>query len=165
MIYVNHDQVEAMTMADKIVVLRLGRIEQVGAPMDLFRDPDNRFVAGFIGSPAMNFLAGNVKGGAVEVPALGTSVSLDVTLPPEGTPVILGVRPEHLEIVPGETQTVELTEALGGVSYAYLASATGERVIVEERSDELSAEGHKVGLGFDPVRAYLFDATTEARIR
>ena len=71
MIYVTHDQVEAMTMADKIVVLRLGNIEQVGAPLDLYRDPDNRFVAGFIGSPSMNFLSGTVNGnGAIDVPAL-----------------------------------------------------------------------------------------------
>ena len=70
MIYVTHDQVEAMTLADKIVVLRAGRIEQVGAPMDLYRDPDNRFVAGFIGSPVDEFPRGRVRGGQVEVPAL-----------------------------------------------------------------------------------------------
>jgi lactose/L-arabinose transport system ATP-binding protein len=70
MIYVTHDQVEAMTLADKIVVLRGGVIEQVGAPMDLYRDPDNKFVAGFIGSPAMNFLSAVVKNGAVDVPGL-----------------------------------------------------------------------------------------------
>ena len=67
MIYVTHDQVEAMTLADKIVVLRAGRIEQVGAPMELYRDPDNKFVAGFIGSPAMNFLGGTAKDGTVTV--------------------------------------------------------------------------------------------------
>src|SRR6056297_1717290 len=71
MIYVTHDQVEAMTLADKIVVLRLGNIEQVGAPMDLYRDPDNKFVAGFIGSPAMNFVAGTISGGGVDAPGLG----------------------------------------------------------------------------------------------
>ncbi|MEM7491012.1 MAG: sn-glycerol-3-phosphate ABC transporter ATP-binding protein UgpC, partial [Pseudomonadota bacterium] len=96
MIYVTHDQVEAMTMADKIVVLRAGRIEQVGAPLDLYRDPDNRFVAGFIGSPSMNFVSGTVKGGAVEVPALGATLPVPVTLPSEGSEVIVGMRPEHL---------------------------------------------------------------------
>ena len=74
-IYVTHDQVEAMTMADKIVVLRDGRVEQVGRPLDLYRDPDNRFVAGFIGSPAMNFLHARVEGGAIRVDALGGAVS------------------------------------------------------------------------------------------
>ena len=82
MIYVTHDQVEAMTLADKIVVLRAGRIEQVGAPMDLYRDPDNRFVAGFIGSPSMNFLNGEVVDGGVKVAGLGGEViATSVALP------------------------------------------------------------------------------------
>ena len=81
MIYVTHDQVEAMTLADKIVVLRAGVIEQVGAPLALYRDPDNRFVAGFIGSAAMNFLIGIVANGAVDLPALGRAVGVSVALP------------------------------------------------------------------------------------
>ena len=166
MIYVTHDQVEAMTLADKIVVLRAGRIEQVGAPLDLYRNPDNKFVAGFIGSPAMNFLNGTVKGGQVEVPALQTSVSLDVAMPAEGTAVSIGLRPEHLGVDPsGDTHRVELTEALGGVSYAYLMSETGEKIIVEERGDVRSEEGATVGLTLDLPRAMLFDGQTEARIR
>ena len=76
MIYVTHDQVEAMTLADKIVVLRKGRIEQVGAPLELYRNPDNRFVAGFIGSPAMNFVAGKVeKAGVIAAKGLSGSVA------------------------------------------------------------------------------------------
>ena len=165
MIYVTHDQVEAMTLADKIVVLRAGRIEQVGAPLDLYRNPDNRFVAGFIGSPAMNFLAGTVRDGMVKVASLQDAVKVPVRMPADGTEVVLGIRPEHLELVSGETHSVELTEALGGVSYAYLAGSTGERMIVEERGDERSVTGTKVGVTFDPARAMLFDATTEARIR
>ncbi len=165
MIYVTHDQVEAMTMADKIVVLRAGNIEQVGAPMDLYRDPDNRFVAGFIGSPSMNFLKGTVRSGAVDVPALKASYPVPVTLPSEGSDVILGVRPEHIEVSTSDVLEVELTEALGGVSYAYLLSETGEKIIVEERGDERTAIGAKVGISFDPSRAYLFDANTEKRIR
>ena len=165
MIYVTHDQVEAMTMADKIVVLRAGNIEQVGAPMDLYRDPDNRFVAGFIGSPSMNFLAGTVKGGAVDVPALKAAYPVPVTLPAEGTEVILGIRPEHIELTSADTLEVDLTEALGGVSYAYLAAGTGEKIIVEERGDDRSRPGGKVGISFEPSRAYLFDAKSEARIR
>ncbi|SIS89260.1 carbohydrate ABC transporter ATP-binding protein, CUT1 family [Roseivivax lentus] len=166
MIYVTHDQVEAMTLADKIVVLRLGRIEQVGAPLDLYRDPDNKFVAGFIGSPAMNFLDAVVTAdGKVEVPALKTSVAVPVTLPAAGTKVILGIRPEHVDVTEGDALSIELTEALGGVSYDYIQADTGERLIVEERGDHRAAPGTRVSLSFDPGRAYLFDADTEARIR
>jgi lactose/L-arabinose transport system ATP-binding protein len=166
MIYVTHDQVEAMTLADKIVVLRAGRIEQVGAPLELYRDPENRFVAGFIGSPSMNFLKAKVKDGQVEVPALGRSVAVPVGVPGEGTELIVGLRPEHLEIDrAGEGLRVELTEALGGVSYTHLMAGSGEAVIVEERGDDRAAEGDAVGLDFDAARAFLFDATTEARLR
>ena len=166
MIYVTHDQVEAMTLADKIVVLRGGRIEQVGAPMELYRDPDNRFVAGFIGSPAMNFLDGAVADGGVEVPALRASVMPGVTLPPAGTRISLGLRPEHLSIDPtGTTHRVELTEALGGVSYAHLVSTTGERVIVEERGDERVAAGETVGLIYDTRTLRVFDTDSGLRIR
>jgi lactose/L-arabinose transport system ATP-binding protein len=165
MVYVTHDQVEAMTLADKIVVLRAGRIEQVGAPLDLYRDPDNRFVAGFIGSPAMNFMAARSAGEGAEVPALKTVVPTEAKLPAPGAKLIFGLRPEHVEIVPGDTHTVELTEALGGVSYAYLTSDTGEKLIVEERGDARSETGARVGLSFEPARAYLFDATTEKRLR
>jgi len=166
MMYVTHDQVEAMTMADKIVVLRLGNIEQIGAPLDLYRDPDNRFVAGFIGSPSMNFLSGTVNGnGAIDVPALKTAVTLPVTAPASGTKVQLGIRPEHLEIVQGDTNSIELTEALGGVSYDYVRSDNGERLIIEERGDVRSDAGVRVGLKFDPARAYLFDEETGQRLR
>ncbi|MEL6596298.1 MAG: sn-glycerol-3-phosphate ABC transporter ATP-binding protein UgpC [Pseudomonadota bacterium] len=165
MIYVTHDQVEAMTLADKIVVLRAGRIEQVGAPMDLYRDPDNRFVAGFIGSPAMNFLDGQITAGGVEVPGLKDTVKLPVTMPSAGTQVQIGLRPEHLLMTKGDTHRVELTEALGGVSYAYLVTPTGEKIIVEERGDERSKIGDTVGLSFETDRAMLFNAQTEARIR
>ena len=166
MIYVTHDQVEAMTLADKIVVLRLGNIEQVGAPLELYRDPDNKFVAGFIGSPAMNFLDGVVKGGVVDVPSFQGTVSPEVTLPADGTDVIVGIRPEHAELDPsGDTHTVELTEALGGVSYAYLTSTTGEKMIIEERGDTRSSVGDTVGLTYEARRLYVFDKASEARIR
>ncbi len=165
MVYVTHDQVEAMTMADKIVVLRDGRIEQVGAPLELYRDPDNRFVAGFIGSPSMNFLEGTVRGGAVEVPALGATLAPPVALPPEGAAVVLGLRPEHLEIGPGDALAVDLTEALGGVSYAYLTAPTGEKLIVEERGDVRSKDGDRVALAIDPARIMAFAADTGARLR
>ena len=166
MIYVTHDQVEAMTLADKIVVLRAGHIEQVGAPLDLYRDPDNRFVAGFIGSPAMNFLSGKVEGGKVSVPALGRAVEVTAGLPEEGTEVILGIRPEHIEVQRNSGGLMaDLSEALGGVSYLHLGTHTDERIIAEERGDERAREGENVEITFEPRRAYLFDARTEARIR
>ncbi|TDT75623.1 carbohydrate ABC transporter ATP-binding protein (CUT1 family) [Litoreibacter halocynthiae] len=166
MIYVTHDQVEAMTLADKIVVLRAGHIEQVGAPLDLYRNPDNKFVAGFIGSPAMNFLDGVVTSGEVDIPALKGRFKLPLGTPADGTDVSFGIRPEHLEInAKGDTHTVDMTEALGGVSFAHLISDNGEKIIVEERGDERSQEGARVGVTFAHERAMLFDRKTEARIR
>ncbi len=166
MIYVTHDQVEAMTLADKIVVLRAGHIEQVGAPLDLYRNPDNRFVAGFIGSPAMNFLNGTVVEDGVDVPALGRCVPVAVTLPAVGTAVTLGVRPEHLEVQPGAGDLrADLSEALGGVSYLHLSTTSGERIIAEERGDVRARAGDVVGISFPPERAMVFDTKTEQRIR
>ena len=165
MIYVTHDQVEAMTLADKIVVLRSGRIEQAGRPMDLYRDPDNRFVAGFIGSPAMNFLAGKAVAGGIEVPGLAATLAKPLAPAHQGHAVTVGLRPEHLALGPGDTHRVDLVESLGGVSYAYLIAPSGERIVVEERGETRSDEGTRVGLIVDPARAYVFDAKTEMRIR
>ena len=166
MIYVTHSQVEAKTLADKIVVLRAGKIEQVGAPLELYRNPDNKFVAGFIGSPAMNFLQGKVSGGKINVPALGRDVAAEVNLPAEGTDVIIGVRPEHIEVGMGTGQLkAELSEALGGVSYLHLDTLSGERIICEERGDERAREGDTVDISFEPRRVMVFDAASEMRIR
>ncbi len=158
MIYVTHDQVEAMTMADKIVVLRDGIVEQVGAPLELYREPDNRFVAGFIGSPSMNFLGGTAESGGVAVPGLKQTLQTGVALPQAGEAVTVGLRPEHVEIdLGGDTHQVELTEALGGVSYAYLTCDSGEKMIIEERGDTRSSPGDRVGLRFEQRRVYFFD--------
>ncbi len=167
MIYVTHDQVEAMTLADKIVVLRAGNVEQVGAPLDLYHDPDNRFVAGFIGSPAMNFFAAHADRDAVVVPGLGDRrVPVAMDLPAPGTDLILGLRPQHIGIDPeGATHRVEMTEALGGVSYHYLSGETKERIIIEARDDARLAPGTSVGLTFDDAAAMLFHARTERRLR
>lgn len=167
MIYVTHDQVEAMTLADKIVVLRAGRVEQVGKPMDLYHDPDNKFVAGFIGSPSMNFLSGSAAGGKIAVPGLGQDLDLTTqTKPEDGRDITVGLRPEHLTMDPsGDTHVVELTEALGGVSYAHLTSPSGERLIVEERGDERTESGSRVGVTVRTDKTYLFDTSTDQRIR
>lgn len=167
MIYVTHDQVEAMTLADKIVVLRAGKIEQVGAPMDLYRDPDNKFVAGFIGSPAMNFCSGTVEGNAIKVPGFG----VESLAPPENMTsgqkeVIVGVRPQHIKVdASGSTHMVEHSESLGGVSYVYLRSDTGERITVEAGEEAPANNGDRVGLAIEIDRAMVFDAASEERIR
>jgi lactose/L-arabinose transport system ATP-binding protein len=167
MIYVTHDQVEAMTLADKIVVLRAGRIEQVGSPLDLYRDPDNRFVAGFIGSPAMNFLKGTVgQGGEVSVKGLAATLRPQAALPAPGTEVIVGIRPQHMTLDPGgATHAVDLAEQLGGVSYVYLVADTGERIIVEAREGVAVPQSGRSGLVVDAGKVLVFDAKTEARIR
>jgi multiple sugar transport system ATP-binding protein len=166
MIYVTHDQVEAMTLADKIVVLRAGRIEQVGTPLGLYKDPDNRFVAGFIGSPAMNFLDGQVRGGRVVVPALGREIDAPVTLPPEGAGVTLGLRPQFISLdETGNNFTVDITEHLGGISYVYLSAPGGARLVVECDDEVSVAPGALVAISFEPESAMFFDASTEARLR
>jgi lactose/L-arabinose transport system ATP-binding protein len=166
MIYVTHDQVEAMTLADKIVVLRAGRVEQVGRPLDLYHDPDNRFVAGFIGSPAMNFVAAVTEKGSVSAPGLGTaSLPTSVALPGSGAKVSVGLRPQHLALdTSGSTHRVEMTEALGGVSYIHLTAPTGEKLVVESHSDPEVKMGGMTGIRFDPKDAMLF-ADTGLRLR
>ncbi len=165
MIYVTHDQVEAMTLADKIVVLRDGRIEQVGAPLNLYDDPDNQFVAGFIGSPAMNFLEGIARSGAVEVPDLKLTLPVQANLPADGTPVIVGLRPEHLEIIDGDTLHLDLIEHLGGTSFMHLDTANGTRLIAEARSARDRQRDTKVGLSVPSGPVYVFEKEGGKRIR
>ncbi len=167
MIYVTHDQVEAMTLADKIVVLRKGMIEQVGKPLDLYRDPNNRFVAGFIGSPAMNFVAGVTEGGdMVAAKGLSATVPLSVGLPGAGAEVTLGIRPQFLTVdLGGSTHRVEMTEALGGISFLHLTAPSGEKLVIEAKGDMVVAPGTQVGIGFDPLNVLAFDAATGARLR
>lgn len=168
MIYVTHDQIEAMTMADKIVVLNAGRIEQVGAPLDLYRNPANRFVAGFIGSPAMNFFEGTVveqETGSVTVDiAGGTQVVYPCAAPDQlakGDAVTLGVRPEAFDLstktgpsVKGEVYAVE---RLGGETYLYLASEAAEEVVVHAVGDHEAAVGDVLACHFAPGACHLFD--------
>ena len=159
MIYVTHDQVEAMTLADKIVVLRKGRVEQVGKPLDLYNDPDNKFVAGFIGSPAMNFVVGVVDGaGSVLAKGLLGAVATGVALPAAGGEVSVGVRPQHLRIEAGGTHRVEMTEALGGVSFVHATAPSGERLIIESHDQVGVRPGDMIGVGFDAKDAMFFGA-------
>ena len=165
MIYVTHDQVEAMTMADKIVVLRAGHIEQVGAPMELYRNPDNRFVAGFIGSPSMNFAPGEVVEGGVMAPAFSDApVAVDAALPASGTRVEVGLRPQHLHLAEGATHEVDVTENLGGVSYVHCDAPDGTRLTVEAGEIDPLPRGARVGVRVEPGRALIFDGKG-ARLR
>ena len=167
MIYVTHDQVEAMTMADKIVVLRAGRIEQVGSPLELYNNPVNKFVAGFIGSPGMNFLNAVVENGALKVPGLNNiTVPSKATLPADDTDLVVGIRPQHF--VQSEASNpfkVDIIEHLGGVSYVHLHTATGEKLIVEQRGSALERGVETINLALDLDDVMVFDAQTELRIR
>ncbi|WP_372800995.1 ABC transporter ATP-binding protein [Paracoccus seriniphilus] len=167
MIYVTHDQVEAMTLADKIVVLRAGSIEQVGSPMDLYQDPDNKFVAGFIGSPSMNFLDGVVQGNQIRIPALGDRMIAAPQLPATASGrVLVGLRPQHLRVSPGGSSLrLDLRERLGGVSYDYVNCLDGTRLVAESRNDESLPAGTAVAIDFDPTDALYFDPETEQRLR
>jgi len=168
MIYVTHDQVEAMTMADKIVVLRAGRIEQVGAPLDLYNRPANRFVAGFIGSPQMNFIpvvAGGHDGDGVAVTLPGGQALAGIaarTAPGAGTALLLGVRPEHLAL------TVDIADAqlslkvlhleqLGAHSLLHgLDADGGTRITVHAPGQTRVSAGETVGVTIAPRDAHLF---------
>ena len=167
MIYVTHDQVEAMTMADKIVVLRAGRIEQVGSPLELYNNPVNKFVAGFIGSPGMNFLNAVVEQGVLKVPGLNNiSVPFKATLPANGTELVVGIRPQHF--VQSEQENpfkVDIIEHLGGVSYVHLHTPTGEKLIIEQRGSALERGVETINLALDVADVMIFDAQTNLRIR
>jgi len=157
MIYVTHDQTEALTMADRIVVLRSGRIEQIGAPIDLYQDPDNAFVAGFIGSPRMNFLSGVAKsGGRIGVAGLDVDNPAGTALEP-GRALQFGLRPEHLDEPDGIVleATVDFFEMLGATSYVHATLATGETLIAERRSAQPKA-GDPITLRFAPASIRLF---------
>ncbi|MFV0384075.1 ABC transporter ATP-binding protein [Paracoccus sp. (in: a-proteobacteria)] len=166
MIYVTHDQTEAMTLADMIVVLRAGRIEQVGSPETLYDDPDNMFVAGFIGSPKMNFLPGTMRAGTLIVEGQAITVPKLANMP-EGGDLWVGIRPEHMRIArEGEASIpmrVDYFEFLGGASYLYGTVGTAS-CIVESHRERLHASGSRAGLALDPDRICLFDLN-EQRIR
>ena len=161
-VYVTHDQIEAMTMADKIVVMEDGYIRQIGAPLELYDRPANRFVAGFIGSPSMNFLPGTVRAGAVEVG--GTSVPLARPELTEGQPILLGIRPEDLSLSDtGLPATVSVVEPTG--SETHVVSRLGEAEIVSVFRDRHPLKpGDAIHLAADPSRVHLFAPESGARL-
>ena len=171
MIYVTHDQLEAMTLADRIVVLRQGRIEQVGAPLTLYHDPDNLFVAGFIGSPKMNFLQAEIAAlgqGEVQLrlPELGIeNLVMKIAAPcQEGQKVTLGIRPEHFQPADGSPAALRFrgelsfAEQLGHTNYLYIDLGREEMLVVEEREAHQRELGTQVELGIAAGSCLLFDA-------
>ncbi|CDI09934.1 ABC transporter ATP-binding protein [Agrobacterium pusense] len=172
MIYVTHDQTEAMTLADKIVVLRAGNIEQVGAPLDLYDDPANRFVAGFVGSPKMNFLDATVIGGGADsvTLALDSDPAVRLTLPIKervnaGARVSLGIRPEHFADAGGGdsdlTVHVDVAEHLGNTSYVYARTEGDEQLIIERPESRDVGNRDRLTVGLSARRAFLFDSKGE----
>ena len=165
-IYVTHDQVEAMTLADKIVVLKEGLIQQVGRPLELYEDPQNIFVAGFIGSPTINFLKGSIVDSKLIIPDLESSkIKVSKAISSSMSELIVGLRPQHLKLIKTGDLEVEFTEALGDISYVYLKTSSGERVVVESREEKLPLTGSKVGIEANTTSALFFDPKTELRIK
>lgn len=169
-VYVTHDQIEAMTMADKIVVMRDGRIEQIGSPLDLYDDPQNVFVASFIGSPSMNFLYGKIAkkaGKKVFVADSGLVFPLPKTTVADEKPVVYGIRPEHISIgkigKKGIPVSVVVTEPTGSETQIF-AKAKGDLVDAVVRDRIILKAGEEISFVIDPKHVHLFDRETEQRI-
>ena len=171
MIYVTHDQTEAMTMADEIVVLDQGIISQTGGPMDLYNNPSNLFVGGFIGSPKMNFiktslLSKSTKGSKVDL--FGSS---NIIIPKTsktssaGDELTLGIRPEHLTVNTKSKSSWEskvfVVEKLGSGTFLYLEKE-GDPLVVETEGDSKIKVGDTVKVGFDPLKCHLFDSSKQS---
>jgi lactose/L-arabinose transport system ATP-binding protein len=177
MVYVTHDQIEAMTLADRIVVLRAGKVEQIGSPTELYETPANTFVAGFIGSPKMNVIAGAVvarEGSTLEVTHPSLSAPLRVTgrrttsgqsTLQVGDIVMLGLRPEHLALGEGSNQialTADLSESLGGSTLIYGQTRAGETMVLQTAGRRLLGKGEAFSAGFEASRVYVFDKDGQA---
>jgi multiple sugar transport system ATP-binding protein len=163
-VYVTHDQIEAMTMADKIVVMRDGRVEQVGAPLDLYDNPTNTFVAGFIGSPAMNFIRGRVEEPGTFLADGGARLPLPDVAAAPGRAIVYGIRPEHIDIgeggVPARVSVLEPTGSETQV-FARLGTDPIDAVV----KDRLAVTpGTEIPLRLDPRRVHVFDGESGARI-
>jgi len=169
-VYVTHDQIEAMTMADHVVVMRDGVIEQQGSPLELYDRPVSKFVAGFIGSPAMNFVPGVIAADGQSV-TLEISGALPLSLPlgrevEAGRSVLVGLRPEHLEVGAAETATLQLpvavVESTGSMTYVTTGTVP-ELTVVETRRTNARA-GDTIGVTIAPEHVHLFDPVSERAI-
>ncbi len=165
-VYVTHDQIEAMTMADTIVVMNGGNVEQIGAPLDLYDRPNNLFVAGFIGSPAMNFLQGKIEGGAFR--AEGVSLPLPASghgagNGTDGAAAVYGIRPEHFQLRPdGLPVVVHVVEPTGSETQV-LTEFAGASVLCAFRERVSAKPGETIHITPDPALVHVFDAGTGRR--
>ena len=165
-VYVTHDQIEAMTMADKIVVMQGGRIEQMGTPLEVYDRPANLFVAGFIGSPSMNKLdaVARHENGAIVADVAGTRVPLDGVALQDGQEIVVGIRPEHL--FPADTGIagqIAVVEPTGAETHLVVRLARGEvTAVLRERRD--ARPGQEIRLGIAPGAAHVFDRKTGVRV-
>jgi len=167
-LYVTHDQVEAMTLAQRMVVINGGRTEQIGTPMEVYEDPATQFVAGFIGSPSMNFLAGRSEGGGRIALEHGGAVRHSGGAAEAGRKVTVGIRPEHLDPTGPDradfSATVEMVEQLGADTLVHLARGA-DQLTARLPHGSRPEVGTTLSLAADPARVYLFDAGSGARIR
>ena len=171
MVYVTHDQVEAMTLATRLVVMRSGKIQQIGAPGEVYDRPENLFVAGFLGAPGMNFLPGRLTVESGRVDFVGGAIPIDLssylfTQPPTaGAAVVLGIRPEHIRIdAQGEQRaSVEWVEAMGNHQVVWIKTAEGPLAVLLHDSLALCA-GDSVAYSIESARLSLFDRDTEQRL-
>jgi multiple sugar transport system ATP-binding protein len=168
MIYVTHDQIEAMTLADRIVLLRDGMIEQQGSPLDLFERPATRFVAGFLGSPKMNFIPATATASGVKLTD-GTELALPASKPMKpGQAVVLGLRPQYIAmagatLAPGHARvpvTIELVQPTGSRVQATMPLG-GTSIVAELAAHDVSRPGEKTEIDIDMTRAVIIDPETE----
>ncbi len=164
-VYVTHDQVEAMTMADTIVVMRAGRVEQIGKPLELYDNPANRFVAQFIGSPAMNMVRTSCRNGKLFLP--GSETALDIAAPAglaEGQEVLVGKRPEHVALSSdGIPARVKVVEPTGSETYV-IAELAGEDFVCVFRDRIAISDNEIIKVAFSGGKTYFFDQDSELRI-
>lgn len=169
-IYVTHDQVEAMTMADRIVVMNGGNIEQAGTPLELYDNPANLFVAGFIGSPSMNFIEGILEAGSTFRSKGGFTMPMPHGLAEKmGREAVYGIRPEHVEIArngrePTLSPTITVVEPMGAETLI-LAEFDSDSISVSYRGRDIFKPGDKLPIVIDPNQAHLFDKATGEKIR
>ena len=183
MIYVTHDQTEAMTMGDKIVLLKDGFVQQIESPLRIYNNPVNRFVAGFIGSPAMNFITGTLEG-KKSLKFVEEGKGLQLQLPPKtqqrlrkfaGRSIVVGIRPEHIYHKSRASEAekkapvrvkVEVVEPMGNEIYVYFSTkSNGSQYIARVNTPEEPPVGRPLELIFDMAKAYYFDMATESVIK